>query len=338
MAKMIVGISVYQSDGGWSEIYPLVGSQGQQITLPAASDTVAGIIKAYNATGNNTNGTMTQKAITSAIQTAIANINFPTATKASSTVAGIAKLYDTTGNNADGAMTQKAVQQAINNIPSVKQASSTVAGVARLYDSTGNNTNGAMTQAAVTNALNDLDTSSFDTVVVNSTNLKANSANGTTITFVQGNNVNISANAANNRITISATDTTYPVASTTKNGLMTSDDKINLNNLSVQVAQLPIGNSTVSIATKDWSSSVQAVNGVGYHTCTKSLSTLKDDHPVIYLGASGSNIIPTEAEEAAYGNINYVTVDTSAKTIKFYAKAVPNTALTILVKNCINGN
>lgn len=91
-----------------------------------ATATKAGTVKLYDTTGNNTDGAMTQSAVTSAIN------------------AGKTKLYSSTGNNTDGAMTQSAVTTAIN------------AGKIKLYSSTGNNTDGAMTQSAVSNALNTL--------------------------------------------------------------------------------------------------------------------------------------------------------------------------------------
>lgn len=49
-----------------SQIYYYTGSQFKQIELglPTASETVLGVLKLYNTTGNNTDGTMTQKAIT----------------------------------------------------------------------------------------------------------------------------------------------------------------------------------------------------------------------------------------------------------------------------------
>jgi len=61
MAKKITAISVYTKDGGWSTPYP-IGS-----TVKEASATIAGILKAYTSTGSNTDGTMTQAAITQAL-------------------------------------------------------------------------------------------------------------------------------------------------------------------------------------------------------------------------------------------------------------------------------
>ena len=102
MAKKITAISVYTKDGGWSTPYP-IGS-----TVKEASATIAGILKAYTSTGSNTDGTMTQAAITQAIDNAKTTIN-----TASPTVAGVTKVYTSTGSNTDGTMTQAAITQAI---------------------------------------------------------------------------------------------------------------------------------------------------------------------------------------------------------------------------------
>lgn len=61
-----------------------------------ATSTKAGTVKLYDTTGNNTDGAMTQSAVTSAIN------------------AGKTKLYSSTGSNTDGAMTQSAVSNALN--------------------------------------------------------------------------------------------------------------------------------------------------------------------------------------------------------------------------------
>ena len=109
MAKKITAISVYTKDGGWSTPYP-IGS-----TVKEASATIAGILKAYTSTGSNTDGTMTQAAITQAIDNAKTTIN-----TASPTVAGVTKVYTSTGSNTDGTMTQAAITQALNSSESVE--------------------------------------------------------------------------------------------------------------------------------------------------------------------------------------------------------------------------
>lgn len=61
-----------------------------------ATATKAGTVKLYDTTGNNTDGAMTQSAVTAAIN------------------AGKIKLYSSTGGSTDGAMTQSAVSNALN--------------------------------------------------------------------------------------------------------------------------------------------------------------------------------------------------------------------------------
>jgi len=109
MAKKITAISVYTKDGGWSTPYP-IGS-----TVKEASATIAGILKAYTSTGSNTDGTMTQAAITQAIDNAKTTIN-----TASPTVAGVTKVYTSTGSNTDGTMTQAAITQALGSSESIE--------------------------------------------------------------------------------------------------------------------------------------------------------------------------------------------------------------------------
>ena len=109
MTKKITAISVYTKDGGWSTPYP-IGS-----TVKEASATIAGILKAYTSTGSNTDGTMTQAAITQAIDNAKTTIN-----TASPTVAGVTKVYTSTGSSTDGTMTQAAITQALGSSESVE--------------------------------------------------------------------------------------------------------------------------------------------------------------------------------------------------------------------------
>ena len=52
-----------------------------------------------------------------------------------------------------------------------------------------------------------------------------------TVTFIQGDNVTLTPDATNDTITIAAKDTTYPVVSTTTNGIMSKDDKNKLNGI-----------------------------------------------------------------------------------------------------------
>ena len=76
-----------------------------------ATDTREGITKIYGTTGNNTDGTMTQAAITLAINNAAPGT-------ATDTTAGITKVYTTTGSNTDGTMSQSAISAELSAIDS----------------------------------------------------------------------------------------------------------------------------------------------------------------------------------------------------------------------------
>ena len=52
-----------------------------------------------------------------------------------------------------------------------------------------------------------------------------------TVTFIQGDNVTLTPDATNDTITIAAKDTTYPVVSTTTNGIMSKGDKSKLDGI-----------------------------------------------------------------------------------------------------------
>ena len=67
----------------------------------------------------------------------------------------------------------------------------------------------------------------FSNVKVGSTTVAADTATDT-LTLVAGTNVTITPDATNDKITIAATDTTYPVATQSANGLMSSTDKTKL--------------------------------------------------------------------------------------------------------------
>lgn len=67
----------------------------------------------------------------------------------------------------------------------------------------------------------------FSNVKVGSTTVAADTATDT-LTLVAGTNVTITPDATNDKITIAATDTTYPVATQSADGLMSSTDKTKL--------------------------------------------------------------------------------------------------------------
>ena len=88
------------------------------------------------------------------------------------------------------------------------------------------------------------------------TNVEAD-AKSDTVTFIQGTNVTLTADATNDTITIAAKDTTYSVATTGANGLMSSGDKTKLNGIAegAEVNQnafsnVKVGNTTIASGAK----------------------------------------------------------------------------------------
>lgn len=73
------------------------------------------------------------------------------------------------------------------------------------------------------------DLKNFKTIKVGDTNITAASMQDT-MTLTAGSNVTLTPNTTNKSVTISATDTTYDPATQSKNGLMSSADKQNLDN------------------------------------------------------------------------------------------------------------
>ena len=109
MAKKITAISVYTKDGGWSTPYP-IGST----TVKEASATIAGILKAYTSTGSNTDGTMTQAAITQALSS-IDALETKTDNMKASFQAGVDGIYNaiTAQGTTPASKSQSDVQAAI---------------------------------------------------------------------------------------------------------------------------------------------------------------------------------------------------------------------------------
>jgi len=71
---------------------------------------LAGLAKLYSGTGENTDGTMTQAAITAALNSG------GSVDPATPTTAGIVKLYDSLGSNTDGTINQSFITEEINGI------------------------------------------------------------------------------------------------------------------------------------------------------------------------------------------------------------------------------
>ena len=78
-----------------------------------------------------------------------------------------------------------------------------------------------------------------------------------TVTFIQGDNVTLTPDATNDTITIAAKDTTYPIVSTTTNGIMSKDDKNKLNGIAAGAevnqnafSNVKVGETTISSGAK----------------------------------------------------------------------------------------
>ena len=89
-----------------------ITTQDNNTTYGSATSSSEGLVKIYSSTGTSTDGTMTRKAISDAITSAVTDGKAGNATTAN---AGIMKLYTSTGSNVDGTITQNAITNAISN-------------------------------------------------------------------------------------------------------------------------------------------------------------------------------------------------------------------------------
>lgn len=88
---------------------------------------------------------------------------------------------------------------------------------------------------------------------------------------------------------------------------------------------------TISItASGTWTA--ETVNGSNLYTYLVNLTNVYIDVPTVSLAASGSNTIPTAAEQTAYALIQYVTVDSDTNKLKLYCTAKPSSDFVIGVK------
>lgn len=88
----------------------------------------------------------------------------------------------------------------------------------------------------------------FTNVIVGSTTIAAD-AKSDTLTFVEGSNIQITPDAANDKITISATNTTYNTASTSAAGLMSAADKIKLDGIETGANKTTVDSALSSSST-----------------------------------------------------------------------------------------
>lgn len=79
-----------------------------------------------------------------------------------------------------------------------------------------------------------------------------------------------------------------------------------------------------------WTSTT--VNGSTMYTYSVGLSAVYADVPTVSLAASGTNVLPTAAEQTAYALMQFATVDASAKKLKLYATSAPTSDFVINVE------
>ena len=79
-----------------------------------------------------------------------------------------------------------------------------------------------------------------------------------------------------------------------------------------------------------WTSTT--VNGSTMYAYSVGLSAVYADVPTVSLAASGSNALPTAAEQTAYALVQFATVDASAKKLKLYATSAPTSDFVINVE------
>ena len=114
---------------------------------PKATDSVSGTVKLFTTSGQNVDGTVTQKLVTDELNKKL--------DKASLSVS----LVETAAGKALDATVAKTLKDQIDQkadssvVQPVQQASATVAGKAKLYSNTGNGTDGSVTQKLVTDEL-----------------------------------------------------------------------------------------------------------------------------------------------------------------------------------------
>lgn len=86
----------------------------------------------------------------------------------------------------------------------------------------------------------------YSKITVGTTEIAATSKTDN-ITIVAGNNVTLTPDASNKKYTISATDTTYPTASASADGLMSKEDKAKLDGISAEANkyELPTASNTI---------------------------------------------------------------------------------------------
>lgn len=199
--------------------------------------------------------------------------------------------------------------QTVTVTPSIAEATTSTAGLMSAADKT--KLNGIATGAEVNQ-------NAFSNVTVGNTTVAAD-AKTDTLTLVAGSNVTITPDATNDKITFAATDTTYSVATTTEDGLMSTSDRAFLNDLSYPAylngAEVPKGDADNTEKVTTYATCATAAS-----TTAKTVNTGWDFG--LYEGAMVF-VKFTVTNTGAVGSLTLDVNSTGAKSIKYRGGNLP---------------
>lgn len=95
------------------------------------------------------------------------------------------------------------------------------------------------------------------------------------------------------------------------------------------------GSAKLSIPVEGWSSITPSGTTLTFQRLSMDVKVVSDPNPEVLIVASGSNVLPSEAEQEAFNLIKYVTVDSDAKKLYLYAESAPTTPFVIAVKGVV---
>lgn len=136
-----------------------------------------------------------------------------------------------------------------------------------------------------------------------------------TVTFIQGDNVTLTPDATNDTITIAAKDTTYPVVSTTTNGIMSKDDKNKLNGIATGAevnqnafSNVKVGQTTIASGAKTATLELAAGSNVTLSADTTNKKVTIAAHDTTYGKATSSaNGLMSKEDKA---KLDQITIET----------------------------
>ena len=155
----------------------------------------------------------------------------------------------------------------------------------------------------------------FGTVKVGSTNVAADTTSDT-LELVAGTNVTLTPDATNDKVTIAATDTTYEVASTTADGLMSSADKVKLNGIATGAevnqnafSNVKVGTTTIAADTKTDTLELAAGTSISITPDATNDKVTIGFNGTIPSAGTGSNYPKMDGTKSLGSNAGYARVD-----------------------------